>query len=228
MITATSTKLSFGENNAQTIYLAPYGIEELARHVPISDPALFQYEPSGVIKDLEGDPEAIVIDREYFEHGMSWGIYEDAITPDTFVGTVNLNEQRHGKVEDLQYTKRIQEVGTILFEPSARGRGIGTIAKLAVVKFALEQGDTRFLTASTSEHNTAAHRSLAKVGFAQTVTWEHLKFPGKELTTEWLFASPEGQYAIAHLDTYSPEEKVAIAEGLERYTAALAAMQIEQ
>jgi RimJ/RimL family protein N-acetyltransferase len=167
MITDTTLHITSGERGP--LYLAPYGEEELAAVWPgiDSDKLIF---PRDQLEELARlTPSEIVSGLRESEHQVEWGIYDSEVSPKGFLGAISLEEVLHDNNEDgPQYTKLIQSLGTFIMRPVQRGRGIGTVAKLALITYTMEGDETKVFEAFTSEHNHPAQAL-----FKQSRFYEH-------------------------------------------------------
>jgi RimJ/RimL family protein N-acetyltransferase len=99
---------------------------------------------------------------------------------------------------------------------SGRQKGLGSLARLAMMTYALEHQGTLAFQAKISEHNTITQRSLTKTGFALLGTVPNLiKFAGGEATQQWAAVHPNTQASIVENAT----EAEALAAGWQRYEA---------
>jgi RimJ/RimL family protein N-acetyltransferase len=199
---------------SQPIYLAPFGEADLAEVVPLNTDGL--YFPEDAIELYAQDPAALVAIHENLEHSQDWGIYRGEVSPKAFQGVVHLTKTTFGEPDNLQYTHIMQETGLYIMRPAERQKGLGSIARLAVMSYALETQGTRAFQALVSEHNAASQRSLTKSGFTLLDTVpNYIKFAGGEATQHWVAAHPDAQISVAANST----EAEALAAGWQHYEA---------
>jgi RimJ/RimL family protein N-acetyltransferase len=115
----------------------------------------------------------------------------------------------------------VQEIHTGLFSSKWQSKGIGTLANLAVIAYALEHQDTHAVYAYTSEHNIGAHRSLEKVGFSHLSDHTYFDFKDGGMTQSWMLADPKAQEHLA-------DSRAILAEGWNRYQAAQQTIRLEE
>jgi len=203
------------------IVLAPFGVEELTRVLPLDSETL-QYEVTHA-RTAFGKPPQQVYKRTYMQDlGLTaWGIYLGQRATTSFIGTVGTIEIGDRVDASLKYS---QEVGTIIFDADSRGKGIGTLAKLAIVTHAIRHDKTRSFQAYTSVRNVAARKSLEKVGFTHIEDSDFLEFSGGENTREWILIDPPSQERLRDIEPYL--NFAAIAKGWKRYEAAAKRLKI--
>jgi RimJ/RimL family protein N-acetyltransferase len=192
------------------IELGPFGAEEIEQHLPFSD-AYTRFNRVHTGDELTA--EGIVRGQEELEHYLTWGIYIGGKSPGNFIGTIALSEINAGTTEEPLWTTTMQEVHTGIFTDAWHGRGIGTLAKLAVTSYALEKQGTHAVCAHTSTNNIAAQRSLTKAGLSHLDTYKHYDFSDGSMTAYWMLADPLAQ-------AVQPKDQEALAEGWDRYLAA--------
>jgi RimJ/RimL family protein N-acetyltransferase len=193
------------------LHLAPFSHEELEQYVPFPE----EYTRFNPVPP-EGKPktaEDIMATRAADEHDLAWGIYTERPSVQNFVGIVSLSEVNAGTAEQAEWSSSVQEIHTGLFSSKWHGKGIGTLAKLAVIAYALEHHDTHAIYAYTSEHNVGAHRSLKKVGFSHLHDSKYFDFKDEGTTQSWMLADPRAQ---EHLG----DDQATLAEGWKRYQTA--------
>lgn len=175
------------------LYLAPYDETELAAAWPTSvDDLLFP--PADLELLTEHTPEevaALTREREYL---ISWGVYTSEVSPERFLGTISLTEHL---LDEGDHTPIVQEVGTFLMRPEARGKGLGTLAKVAVAGYAFGSQGTKLIESYTSVNNKAAQKSLHRAGFIRQSTFDYLDFPGGGQTEYWLLSHADIHAAVA-------------------------------
>jgi RimJ/RimL family protein N-acetyltransferase len=204
------------------LYLAPYGGDEVAEVWPFDTQNLMF--PQDQIEALDLCTLEFFTSFEQYSHYTEWGMYTGEISPASFLGTVSLSMVNHGSEDSPRYMREIQEVGTHIMRPDARGKGIGTLAKLALVSHTLQDPGVYMLQAMTSVGNHAAQRSLAKVGFTQFDTFDYFNYPHGHQTQLWLLSRPE---MIAAASDY-PQRQAELAAGWARYEAQAATLTVEQ
>lgn len=184
MIASSSLQIHSNESGT-TLHLAPYGTAELKAVQPI-DAAGLAY-PKGDLQALSTYSPAEMIEATcQGKNFISWGMYASDVRPSQFIGVVNLSEAiGPGDV----YTKEMQSIGTFIMRHEWRGQGHGSLAKLALMAYAL-QSNTKIIESLTSEHNMPAQKSLEKVGFTLVDTFDYLDYPNGEKTQQWLFSEP--------------------------------------
>src|SRR5436305_229567 len=127
--------------DAAQLFLASFNEADLAGCMPV-DPNSLPYEPANVHQSFARAPGEFIHSASQYEHFRSWGIYEGTPSPDSFVGLIDLCQQNYGDAYTPEYSKTMQRIGTTILAVDRRGRGIGTIAKLAVIRFATEVDGT--------------------------------------------------------------------------------------
>lgn len=193
-----------------TLELAPFGHDELAQYFPFPD-AYTRYAP--IPKQAPQSVAEIMDVQTTRQHDIAWGIYVDRPSVESFVGVVSISKGHIGTVEKPARTTTVQEMHTGLFTEQWHGKGIGTLAKLAVASYAFAEQGTRAIYAQTSERNTAAQASLRKSGFAHLGSAEFFQFREKAQTQYWMLATPQAQQHMG-------EDQAALATGWNRYQAA--------
>jgi RimJ/RimL family protein N-acetyltransferase len=218
MITPNTLRIDYEINHAagqsQLLYLAPFGEAELAQVAPLSTDGL--YFPEDDAELYAQDPAALVATYENLEHSQDWGIYQGEVSPETFQGVAHLSQKASGEPDNLQYDNLVQETGLYIMRPSGRQKGLGTLARLAMMTYTLDCQETLAFQAQVSEHNTISQRSLTKTGFILLDTVPDLiRFTGGEATQQWAAVHPSAQASIAENAT----EAEALAAGWQRYEA---------
>jgi RimJ/RimL family protein N-acetyltransferase len=167
MINTTTLELTYNTTSgSNTLYLAPFGLEDLRNVYPIDRGLLIHELPATAA--AYSSAEHVIEAESANTLDTLWGIFTEAVSPQTFLGTIGLLaeeiESDGSKYGDAR-SKRVQEVGTTLLRAGSTGRGFGSLAKLAVLAYAFEVDETHAVSALTSPANIPAHKSLAKVGF---------------------------------------------------------------
>jgi RimJ/RimL family protein N-acetyltransferase len=113
---------------------------------------------------LEIQPRPMTLEQE-----SAW--YEDASTGDGIIFTIY--ELASGRpigncdIQNLSLRHRRAEVGIVIGEPDARGRGYGTEAMRLLADYAFNVLNLHSLMLWTYEYNIAGQRCYAKVGFQE-------------------------------------------------------------
>ena len=202
--------------NSLTLELAPFGHDELAQYFPF--PAAYtRYAP--IPKQAPQSVAEIMVAQNTREHDIAWGIYVDRSSVESFIGVVSISKGHIGTDEKPARTTAVQEIHTGLFAEQWHGKGIGTLAKLAVASYAFAEQGTRAIYAQTSEHNAPAQASLTKSGFAHLGSTEFFPFKEAALTQYWMLAAPLEQQRMG-------EDQAALAAGWDRYQTAHQAIDI--
>ncbi len=218
MIAQNTLRVDYEINNAaeqsQPIYLASFGEADLAQVAPLNTDGL--YFPRSAIDLYAQDPAALVATHENLEHSQDWGIFQGEVSPEAFQGIAHLTKTEFGEPDNLQYTHLMQETGLYVMRPDGRQKGLGSIARLSIMAYALENQGTRAFRALVSERNIASQKSLTRTGFILLDTIpNYIDFPDGEATQHWAVAHPDAQPSIASNST----EADALAVGWQLYEA---------
>ena len=157
--------------------------------------------------------DAFISNRRNNQHFVEWGIYPGEVATENFIGTISLSE---GQNDERTYTRLVRTVGTSIMRADARGKGDGSLAKLAVMTHALED-NTLVLQAFTSQKNEPAQKSLRKAGFVYAGSENIYKYPGGEQTQQWVFAAPRATDIVSEEYRVSPDD---LKDGWRRYELA--------
>lgn len=214
MIASEHLAIFHRDGTSLPIHLAPFSEDELKQYIPFPD-EYTRFNPIRTTADAE-----FIMTAEEREHYLAWGIYAKKPATENFIGTVALSESNAGTVENPVWSTVVQEVHTGIFSQEWHGNNIGTLAKLAVISYAFERQNTHAIYAQTSEHNVAAQKSLAKIGFARLETYEHFSFKDGGLTESWMLADPIAQKKL-------PNDQAKLAKAWPAYEAAHKAVALE-
>jgi RimJ/RimL family protein N-acetyltransferase len=113
---------------------------------------------------LEIQPRPMTLEQE-----SAW--YEDVSTGDGIIFTIY--ELASGRpigncdIQNLSLRHRRAEIGIVIGEPDARGRGYGTEAMRLLADYAFNVLNLHSLMLWTYEYNIAGQRCYAKVGFQE-------------------------------------------------------------
>lgn len=215
MITNTEITAYNAARDLQVL-LAPFSHEELDQCMPFPE-EYKRFNPVTQNGPLPAD--AIVEAMHAQKHNLAWGIYLDSPATNNFVGVISISEYNAGTEDQPRWSKTLQETHTGIFSPEWHGKGIGTLAKLAVMAYAFEHEGTHVFYAQTSEYNVAAQRSLHKVGFSHLDSYKHYQFKEGGDTQCWMLSDPR---AHVHAGT----ERLALEAGWARYNAAREAVKL--
>lgn len=184
-------------NGTPLLLLAPYGEEQLQAVLPIDTDGLAFSDRQR--EYIAVSTAAVTIENEQKNsHRITWGIYNpDGLDSGTFLGTVNLNEHNTGTVKNPNFVRTLQEIGTFIMNKSARGKGFGTLAKLAVIDHHLETPETKAFIALTSAQNEPAQCSLYKLGFGKVKDYDNPRSAPFAEQQMWQFIREEGIGLIA-------------------------------
>ena len=211
MITQDTLLLTDKSADQPPLYLAPFTEQDLATVLPVH-PDDLPYEREVTRAKLQrGSAAELVEGARQRPQTTEWGIFAREVTPNAFLGTVSLQDSLVTE-EPPQFTSLVRETGTLIMQPEARGKGIGSKAKAAAIQHALDNGTVVF-SAQTSEHNEAAQRSLRKIGFSHVDTSQEGHFIGGELTQHWMLAAPVAHKSVAA----NEQELTALQAGWQRY-----------
>ena len=213
MIAQNTLRVDYEINNAaeqaQPIYLAPFGEADLAQVTPLNTDGL--YFPRAAIDLYAQDPAALVATHENLEHSQDWGIFQGEVSPEAFQGVAQLNKTKFG---GARYRQHMQETGLYVMRPDGRQKGLGGIARLAMMTYAVENQGTRAFRTLVSERNSASQKSLTRAGFVLLETIPNcIDFPDGEATQHWAAAHPHAQHSVAS----SSAQADALAAGWQRY-----------
>lgn len=227
MIAENTLRVASKADDSTLLYLAPFGVKELAQYVP-TNPDIMPFESNAVRYMYTGTPLSVFEAEERASYIRSWGLYEGTPTTEAFIGTIDLADKGIGNPVNPTYTKVIREVGTLILKPDKRGKGIGSLAKLAVMQYAYEQEAALAFVAETSEYNAVSQGSLTKVGFTHIDTRHLYEFPGGEQTQHWMLASPKVQASLARQAGSSESQRHALENGWNRFAAAMHTLKVEE
>ncbi|HEX8762709.1 MAG TPA: GNAT family N-acetyltransferase [Candidatus Saccharimonadales bacterium] len=212
IITKHALRLDQVTDNRNSLYLAPFGEAELTAVSPLDTTNIY-FPVSSVAAYKHLPPGELTANAAKAENSLTWGIYNGKVLPNNFAGIVSLTQTLHDTSGKPKYTNLMQEIGTYIMRPSARGQGIGTLAKAGLIAHAFENLGMKAVYAYTSEYNHASQDSLSKIGFTCLHADQYLHFEGGEKTETWYLASPRAQELIALQDS----EFEALAKGWEQY-----------
>lgn len=218
MITAEHLIITTNKTDLEVLHLAPFTERELAPHLPLSE-AFTRYNPPISFEGLDTAQAYFEEDRDD-EALTSWGIYVGKVATKNFVGTIGTSASNVGTHEEPEWIWGIQDVHTGIFAAEWQGRSIGTIAKLAVINYALEAQDTHILFADTSINNVSARKSLERCGFSPVEVLEKHAFRDGSLTQSWMLADEVVQENMSDL-------QLVLKEGWEMYQTALASITVK-
>jgi RimJ/RimL family protein N-acetyltransferase len=213
MITTEHLIIDTDKADFGTLHLAPFAEPEMEQYMPLPE-AFTRHNPPAAFEDLDTAEAYLEADRDD-EHFVAWGMYVGSIATKNFVGTIGTSASNAGTFEEPEWTRGVQNVHTGIFSAEWHRRSIGTIAKLAIAKYAFEEQGTRVLFAETSVNNLGANKSLERCGFLPTETMERYTFSDGSLTQLWMLADVVVQEAM-------PDLQPVLQEGWEVYQAALA------
>lgn len=204
---------------SRELYLAPYGISELEKHLPL-DPRLIPYETESG-KQYYANSAANVVEDENDSYGVtSWGIYSEKPSDKSFVGVCSLSQLNMGTSGDLKYNRNVQELGVAVFDPCNRSKGLGQLAALAMVLHAREAEEAHVFMALTSEHNKACKSGLDKLGFVSIGYYYREPLKMQEKTEYWVLADQQGREDLS-IAGFSDAEYVLLVFGWERHKKAI-------
>jgi GNAT superfamily N-acetyltransferase len=201
MISPTSLEITRpGSPGTPPVLLAPFGEREFAGILPI-DPASAQYERDSTITALLTVPAGHLVDRlGATAHTTTFGIYTPAVAPANFTGIVELTRGKIGEGKDGApiYTKGAQGLGMHIYPRRMQGRGLGTTAMHAALRYAMQVDQTRLFIAQTSEHNHPMQHVLAKLGFVHGENGDSIRHYDKttSLLQKWYLVTPHAMEAL--------------------------------
>lgn len=212
MITKDTIQIERKSEDMGTIYLAPFGESELGDVSPLDTTGL-NFPVSSAAAYARMSPRQLALNAANSDMSLNWGIYLDRVSVTDFLGIVSITQTLHDTDRGQECTSLMQEIGTYLMRPSARGQGIGRVAKAGLIAHAMEYANTETVHAQTSANNSASKTSLDKIGFSCLDTGTHLDFADGAKTELWYLAAPQAQEAISK----NSSEQERLEKGWARY-----------
>ncbi len=213
MITTEHLAIETYRHDYPVLSLAPFSAAEFEPHLPLSS-EFTQYNPIQAHETNQNNATGLFEEDRDDEHYTAWGIYVGRVGLSNFVGTIGLSQARVASVEEPTWTYGVQDIHTGILASEWHGRGIGTIAKLALAHHAFSEQGTHALFAQTSASNIGAHKSLQRAGFAHTTTSEAYTFADGSLTQHWMLAD-------SLLQENMPDLRPTLERGWKQYRSAL-------
>lgn len=170
----------------QTVVLKPVTEQELI------DSHLWDTVPSATTNLPEADRQVLAspkdaIEKVAGEEGYVWGVHVLGESALKLVGVTGLWQP------DSPYPG----TATFILDPSARGKGVGTLSKAGLLTYAFDHLDKKGVQSETLDVNEASKKSLEKSGFVQKRSNrpEPVSYgtDGEtSATTQWMAFNPEG------------------------------------
>lgn len=213
MITTEHLIVETEQTSFGALHLAPFAEPDMVQHVPLSE-AFTRYNPPSSFEDLDTAEAYFAEDRDD-EGFLAWGMYVGSVATKNFVGTIGTSASNVGTVEEPEWMWDAQEVHTGIFSAKWHGRSIGTVAKLAIARYAFEEQGAHVLFAETSVSNVGAGRSLERCGFSPMELTRRHEFADGSLTQSWMLADTIVQEKM-------PDLQPVLRKGWDAYQAAQA------
>jgi RimJ/RimL family protein N-acetyltransferase len=200
MITPNTFRLETPDGN-QLLALAPFGVGELETVMPIDTTGMLMAEQhlASLAASSAGQLAARV---DQNQHNVAWGMYEPEPSRDSFLGVITLSEFNTGTADKPEFTRLKQDIGTLIMRKNARGRGVGSLAKLVVIERQLASSETQIIQATTTERNVPAQKSLHKLGFEHISSWTDGTFNSAGQYQRWRLIRQEAIDRVAKSDAY--------------------------
>ena len=218
MITQDTLKVTTKSDEPLAIYLAPFDEEALGVVMP-TDPNLRRFFPVTSAAIYE-NAATVLSAHDQYPASVAWGIYRQNVAPHNFLGTVSLSKCQQRTPWGPYMSSRYQEIGTFIMRENECRKGIGTLAKLALMAQAIESEGTSAFLATVSEHNLAAQGSLTKAGFSHFETFDYEGLPGGEACQTWIVGEPGVRPIIIAKAGGPPDIGNDLQKGWERFVAA--------
>ena len=208
------------------IFLAPYDESHLQAALPVPDSLLVHVADASRPFYKNKDHALLMWGEEGLVDTATWGIFTSFTrSPDVFAGTISVSaSETESESGEICSTLFAQEISRQIFRSNLQGKGLGTLANLAISQIVFGQ-ETKVLYASTSDNNQPAQRSLAKSGFVHLSTDEHRDTTIDGQTAkmqQWWLASAQG------LSAFSGMERSLVTAGYDVYARASAGVEVRK